>query len=376
MKLILLVLVPLLLTVHSESCFSCTSFKLDTTSGPLIGKSYDWDFGDGLVILNKRDVSKKSVLLNPFSRRLTWRSTYASVTFNQYGWEFPNGGMNEKGLVVEVLWLGDTIVPPFDLRPATNEVQIVQYALDYFATTAEFLNDLPRFRVANIMGELHYFVCDAGGACAVVEYLDGQLKIASGAKVVTNDTQEDSLKYLKKFVGFGGNLPIPTDQESLSRFVRVSHDLKQYNGGLPAIAVDNAFNILNRVNYKLEIQTFWQIVYDPKNLKVYFKAEPTDALMTYDFKLDNLSCREPVMAYDLSLHRSGELANHLRPMTIKRNEALLKSVFDQSDSFLLTRVKNKLSKYPLSTSCQVTSKGSSRLKPYIDNHSKHSDKKK
>ena len=34
-----------------------------------------------------------------------WQSKYASVTFNQYGVELPTGGINEKGLVVEIMGL-------------------------------------------------------------------------------------------------------------------------------------------------------------------------------------------------------------------------------------------------------------------------------
>jgi choloylglycine hydrolase len=32
-------------------------------------------------------------------KTISWISKYGSITFNQYGREFPTGGMNEKGLV-------------------------------------------------------------------------------------------------------------------------------------------------------------------------------------------------------------------------------------------------------------------------------------
>lgn len=37
------------------------------------------------------------------SARLGWTSRYASVTFNQWGREFPMDGMNEAGLVVALV---------------------------------------------------------------------------------------------------------------------------------------------------------------------------------------------------------------------------------------------------------------------------------
>jgi len=65
----------------------------------LFGRNYDWNFGDGLIFVNKRGVAKTSSgseSPNPAK----WISRYGSVTFNQYGRENPTGGMNEAGLVV------------------------------------------------------------------------------------------------------------------------------------------------------------------------------------------------------------------------------------------------------------------------------------
>ncbi len=43
-----------------------------------------------------------------------WTAVYGSISFNQYGKEFPTGGMNEKGLVVELMWLDETKFPAQD----------------------------------------------------------------------------------------------------------------------------------------------------------------------------------------------------------------------------------------------------------------------
>ena len=66
----------------------------------------------------------------PDGNTISWVSQYGSITFNQYGKEFPTGGMNEKGLVVELMWLDGTIYPQPDERPAIGVLQWIQYQLD------------------------------------------------------------------------------------------------------------------------------------------------------------------------------------------------------------------------------------------------------
>ena len=89
---------------------SCTTFCLDHGGRLVFGRNHDWNVGDGLVIINKRDVTKTSILvaLKQTNKALTWTSKFGSVTFNQSGREFPLGGINEAGLVVESMMLDDT----------------------------------------------------------------------------------------------------------------------------------------------------------------------------------------------------------------------------------------------------------------------------
>ena len=59
--------------------FPCTTVCLESGREVLFGKNYDWDFGDGLVVVNKRGVAKQSLAdVNP----AFWVSKYGSVTFN------------------------------------------------------------------------------------------------------------------------------------------------------------------------------------------------------------------------------------------------------------------------------------------------------
>src|SRR5262245_47917867 len=98
---------------------ACTTFCLKSKGEVLFGKNYDWMIGDGMLFVNKRGVSKTAQGDGPNpANPAKWVSKYGSVTFNQYGRENPSGGMNEAGLVIELMWLDDTEWPKEDARPA------------------------------------------------------------------------------------------------------------------------------------------------------------------------------------------------------------------------------------------------------------------
>src|SRR4051812_14937912 len=86
---------------------ACTTFCMTAGGRPVFGANYDWDTGVGLIMVNKRSVQKTSLTGRP----VHWTSRMASITLNQYGRDFPTGGMNELGLVVALMALNATQYP-------------------------------------------------------------------------------------------------------------------------------------------------------------------------------------------------------------------------------------------------------------------------
>src|SRR5690606_17640644 len=97
-----------------EHALSCTTFGYSSNQGLIFGKMLDWDEDHGMLIVNKRNMAKQGLTLEggPYAK---WVSKYGSLTFNQHGREFPMGGVNEAGLVVEVM-VGDAEYPARDDR--------------------------------------------------------------------------------------------------------------------------------------------------------------------------------------------------------------------------------------------------------------------
>jgi choloylglycine hydrolase len=94
----------------AQSGEACSTFQLQHGKHLVVGKNFDFHTDIGMVIINKRNVAK-TALLSPWENPARWVSKYGSITFNQVGREFPFSGINEAGLIVEIMWLDESQYP-------------------------------------------------------------------------------------------------------------------------------------------------------------------------------------------------------------------------------------------------------------------------
>ena len=281
--------------------WACTTFCAGSDEALTVGKSYDWHMGQALVMVNARGVAKRALLLDG-GRPAEWVSRYGSITFNQYGREQPNGGMNEAGLVVEVSWLDETRYAALDGRPGIGELPWIQMQLDLFATAAEVAAAADDVRIGSRNARVHYLACDRTGDCTAVEVLDGKAVVTRGARALANHTHRESAAYLARHVGFGGERPIPSSRSSLDRFVRASALAKR-----PAAdPVAAAFDVLDRVSQGDYSQ--WNIVYQPASARVSWRTRASRAVKSVSLSAFDLRCGAPPLVLDIDEPRGGDAA--------------------------------------------------------------------
>lgn len=238
----------------------CTLFRYKTNDGYFIGKNYDVPPPCyGLIFWNPAGL-KKEALIKPPEEPVVWVSKFGNITFNQVGRDFPAGGMNEKGLVVEQTTLWNTMYPDKDKRKAIKELQLIQYLLDVCSTVKEALERMEKVRVSQEMAKLQYILSDSDGNISLVEFILGEMKVYSNEvftwQVIANDMIGTSLDYLNIHLGFGGTKPVKYSKYSLDRYV-VSVNAIQT--GLKLNGIPNAFELLG---LSICEDTQWQIVYD------------------------------------------------------------------------------------------------------------------
>jgi choloylglycine hydrolase len=320
---------------------ACTTFMLERGGERVVGKSYDWYMGQGLVILNKRGVAKRSLPVKPGDRAAEWVSRHASLTFNQYGREFPAGGMNDAGLVVEIMWLDTSAYEKADSRPTLNELQWIQYQLDNFATVAEMIAAAPTLRVSPVYARVHYLACDKAGACAAFEHIGGKPVVTRGARALTNHSYGESIAWAAK------QAQPPAGTGSLPRFARAARSAATPPKGDPVTA---AFAVLDGVRWS---ESQWNIVYDPVHLRVSFRTRVSRDIKTLDLGKLDASCAQPVEVLDIDASSRGDAAGSLRPYAEATNRALIERSLRRIRGQLPAGAIDMMASYPSALACKA-----------------------
>ena len=288
----------LLISVHvADACTRAVYLGEEATV--ITGRSMDWaeDMQSNLWVFPRG--MKRDGAAGPDS--LQWTSKYGSLIAS--GYELGTAdGMNEAGLVANLLYLAESDYGKLEGKPAMCIALWAQYVLDNFATVAEAVEALRKepFRLLapafpnGKAAQLHLAISDATGDSAIFEYIDGKLVIHHGKqyRVMTNSPTFDQQLALNDYwISIGGLTFLPGTNRAADRFARAwflinaiptSID-KNYISAVPDGNFDNqaalsVLSVIRSVGVPLGIttpdkpnisSTIWRTVSDHKN-KVYF----------------------------------------------------------------------------------------------------------
>jgi penicillin V acylase-like amidase (Ntn superfamily) len=293
---------------------ACTSFCLDNGGRAVFGSNYDNEIWEGLLFVNKRGVTKTGWEAGTSGRYARWTAEYGSVTFNLAGIHLAWAGMNETGLAISTMWLGETRSPAPDERPPLVSPLWIQYQLDTCATIEEVMANDARVRIADAVD--HYLVCDRSGTCAAVEFLEGETVFHTGdalpVKALTNTAYQKAAAAWQ-----AGRL----GDNSLERFGIAADRVTGFEATDAASAVAYAFEILNQTSLPptFETPTHWSIVFDTENLRVYFRTSRNPQVRSVDLAKLDFACGTPVEMLDVHAPLSGDISDKLGRYTFEAN---------------------------------------------------------
>ena len=328
---------------------ACSTFFL--RDGALVfGRNYDWQTEDCRVMVNKAGAAKIAARQSHPAR---WTSRFGSVTFNQYGREFPTGGMNEAGLVVEIMWLDGTRYPAMDARPSMGVLQWVQYQLDSHSTVKEVLASDVEVRIDTRAGApLHVLVADASGDAATIEFLGGEMMSHTGPDlpfpVLTNTIYASSVRYASARIE-SGNPPVSLN--SMDRFTRAAMRVGDYTAPSTDAAVEYAFETLEQVAQGSG--TVWSIVYDIEGRTIHATTRDNPVRMHIAFDGLDFGCDTPVKLVDLNRASPGDIAPQMKMYNESTNLELIRAAYSETD--FLRNVPDEAirdtARYPRSVTC-------------------------
>lgn len=224
---------------------------------------------------------------------MKWASRYGSVICSFYGVSSVDG-MNEKGLVANMLYLVESEYPdPDGKRPTMSIATWSQYVLDNYATVSDAvkaLRDDPFIVMAPELpggkrGAGHMAISDPSGDSAIFEYVKGKLTIHHGKQypVMTNSPVFDQQLALNTYWHqIGGMDFLPGTIRASDRFARAAFFIKaipQTNDMVQAIA--SVLGVIRGVSVPLGIttpgqpniaSTYWRTISDHKNRIYYYDS--------------------------------------------------------------------------------------------------------
>ncbi|MGJ1197703.1 linear amide C-N hydrolase [Sphingobacterium spiritivorum] len=306
------------LSLLPSSLDACTRLVYKGPSNTVItARSMDWkdDIPANLWIFPRG--MKRNGEIGQYS--LEWTSRYGSLITSAFDIATTDG-MNEKGLVANVLWLVESEYTPFDPKDGKKGLAIsawAQYMLDNFATVQEVVNAMRKHEfvvVSDVIPgtdkftALHLSVSDAGGDNAIFEYIAGKLVIHHDPSytVMTNSPVFDQQLALSNYwSSIPGNIMLPGTNRAADRFARA----KFYLGAIPQtddtrVAVGSVMSVIRNCSVPFGISseqepnissTRWRSLSDHKNLVYYFETVLTPNTFWVDMKKVDFSEKGKVL---------------------------------------------------------------------------------
>lgn len=284
------------------------------------GRTMDWreEMPTNLWLL-PRGIERVSYDKGP---HLAWTAKYGSVAAVSYDIG-TSEGMNEKGLVAQLLYLTESRYdrPGLDDRPVMGMSIWCQWVLDNFATVSEAVAEMRKdsFRIdapampGGQASTMHMAISDSTGNSAIIEYLDGKISIHEGRQyqVLTNSpTYDRQLAVRDYWAPIGGLNMMPGTNKSSDRFVRASFYIDAVEKTSdPKVAVASVFSVMRSVSVPLGISTpdqpnnsstRWRSVSDQKNRIYYFETTLAPAILWVDLKEAGLAPGAPVKKLTLT----------------------------------------------------------------------------
>ena len=283
----------------TEACTRVVYQGKDNTV--LTARSMDWkeDTRSNLWIFPRGMKRNGEIGKNP----LEWTSKYGSVVASAYD-ICSTDGMNEKGLVANLLWLAESEYPQWDgKKPGLSIAAWVQYILDNFATVDEAVSYDTSLYAARICNSDYI---------TIFEYIGGELKIHhdKSYQVMTNSPVFDQQLALNDYwKNIGGTTFLPGTNRAADRFVRASF----YINAIPKVAdtrtaVASVFSVIRNTSVPLGIttpnepnisSTRWRTVSDQKNKVYFFESTIQPNVFWVNLQDVDFSEKAPVKMLDL-----------------------------------------------------------------------------
>ncbi len=296
---------------------ACSTFKLQ--KGNKLIYAHNLNQGDlgvpGMVFVNKRGVFKLGRTWSELTTarwenpsNYSWVSRYGSVTFNAFGRDFPDGGMNEAGLFIWEM-NEDPEYPTGTGKPKLDQMNWMQYVLDNFATAEQAVQSASDIEISG--WGWHFFVGDASGNCAAITFVDGKAVVNSGKSMrvpaLFNTPYEREMEVASYYNGFGGQYEVDMTDPQVPRFVKTATLINKYKASEDI--VDYGFGMLDSI--AVFDKPEWSILFNVRSNEVYYRTRINPGIKKLALDKLDFTNTESAQILDMDAEVDGEVEEEL-----------------------------------------------------------------
>lgn len=232
--------------------WACTCFSaFGQPSQAILGRNFDWYNHPALLLFTHPPRGYDSVSMVDISYlglgngKLSWSDRLRLLDAPYW----PFDGMNERGLAVGMMAIPSAQAGNDSRKVTIDSLAAIRVLLDKAQSVDEALSLLEAYNIDWGGGPpLHYLIADSGGDSAVVEFVDGEMKVLRNQQpwqVATN------------FV-LSGHSP-ESALRQCDRYATAHEALERAQGQM---SQEDAMALLKAVS---QSNTIWSIVYDTKS---------------------------------------------------------------------------------------------------------------
>ncbi len=239
----------------STQSWGCTCFSvMGDMQNVLFGRNFDYFHHCALILYTHplrgyASLSTVDLFYLGFSEQSTLEIIRRSSALRSAP-SLPFDGMNERGVAIGQMAV-ETAEPPYDPHKINLScLEIIRLVLDNASTTREAVALMEDYNYLVGDPPVHFLIGDRTGTSAVVEYVDGEMKVLYNT---------EPFQVCTNFIVAGSNAP---SSAPCWRYNKAYGTLKASAGKLSA---DSTMNLLQSVSQSI---TMWSIVFSQSSFSM------------------------------------------------------------------------------------------------------------
>ena len=257
---------------------ACSAFTFrDKNGNRYMARNYDYTANPVMLLVTSPDDAYKSIsAVNMNCMGYNNETTPKNFDLRTFAAPyFPTDGVNEKGISISMLQVNFSRKQKEEGKSTLSAYAVIRLVLDYADSIDKAVELMDKYNIYFDSGMMvHFFIADAEGKSALIEFVDGQMHIVEneGSFQIAsnfNNTEErfdaEGYVYSRQYREWLTNATTSAYDSEYSPYVRYDYMLDSLYNNSGIMTIDDSFKILENVASPEKLQ--YSVVYNLNTLE-------------------------------------------------------------------------------------------------------------